>query len=121
MCLGQISWIVQQNLSMSVDTSLSGLVTGVWRPLCAAFRLTGSDSAQKNIASEITGTQNLPHCLNVLMAYLPMSLSYQTPSKDMFYQQIKVTPWHRTNGESFPRQQATGLASYTCHLLLVSL
>lgn len=27
-----------------------------------------------------------------------------------FYQQIKVIPWHRTNGESFPRQQATGLS-----------
>lgn len=41
MCLGQISWIVRQNLSMlPLHTSLSGLVTGVWRPLCAAFRLT---------------------------------------------------------------------------------
>lgn len=84
MCLGQISWIVRQNSSMlPLHTSLSGLVTGVWRPLCAAFRLTESGSAPKNIASEITGTRSLPHCLNVFMAYLPMSLSYQMPSKDV--------------------------------------
>lgn len=91
--LAKFLGIVRQNLLLlPLHTSLARLGTVVWCPLCAAFQLIGSGSACQNIASEINGTQSPLHCLNVYinvyinvwMAYLPVSWSYQVPSKDVF-------------------------------------